>query len=435
MSSVYSFDPVQDWETILRRGFETKEFDYKAPCSWDVSNKKACCEIVKDILAMANTKGGFIVVGVDENDTGFLWKGLAKEQCKSFETTRLNQFVQKYTDPAINTKIIKHESQGSNFVIIEVPRFPDTPHICQKDFPEVLRAGEVYVRTDNNESAPIKNSTDMRSIVEHAVRNRGDQLLSSFRAILTGTPQFAPSQSDIEQFDVQVQEAAERCRQVIPKGADNLGFRETVFRPLEFKRLRFTHPELESMAEAGCVAYRGWPYIFYSDRRLDCITHLDDSLEMLLSDSEVFQFWRLHQSGLLYINEMFPEDSRQESRPQLLLGIVPFAYTCAEAIQCLVDLYTGRIDDDESVRLFMRLNGVRGRKLARVRGSTYCDTPYECETEPIVYDNEHTLADWRASVIPHAIELLRYVNHKFNAPDTSEAEVAPLMQKLLTRQL
>lgn len=63
-------DPVcpQDWEAILRRGFESKELDYKGPCVWDKGNKKGCCEIVKDILAMANTKGGFIYAGRLEED-------------------------------------------------------------------------------------------------------------------------------------------------------------------------------------------------------------------------------------------------------------------------------------------------------------------------------------------------------------------------------
>ena len=146
---------MHDWETILRRGFESKELDYKRACAWSENDKKACCELVKDILAIANTKGGFIVVGVEETPTGYNWNGLSEQQCKSFETSRLNQFVQNYADPPINTHVIKHVSQASTFVIIEIPRFPDTPHVCQKDFPSVLAAGSLYVRTDNHESAPI----------------------------------------------------------------------------------------------------------------------------------------------------------------------------------------------------------------------------------------------------------------------------------------
>lgn len=426
---------VQDWEAILRRGFESKELDYKGPCVWSESDKKACCEIVKDILATANTKGGFIVVGVGETPTGFDWPGLTRVECESFETSRLNRFVQNYTDPPINAHVIKYTSQGTNFVVIEIPRFSDTPHICQKDYPGVLSAGAIYVRTDNNESAPIKDSSDMRTIVEHAVRNRGDQLLSSFRAILTGTVQPTSGPSDIEQFTIQAREAAARCRQAIPTETAALGFRETLFHPLRFDRHRFTIPDLERMAEAASVTYRGWPYIFYSEKRADCISHLDDGLEMLLNDEGVFQFWRLHQSGCLYVNEMFAEDEDGDSRPQRVLGTVTFAYTSAEAVQCLVDLFTGHVADGESVRILMRLYGVHDRALARIRGNSYHVTPYKCEADQIVYDQQRTLADWRAGVIPHAIDLLGQVQKKFNAPDVSYDEVALLMQKLLSRQL
>ena len=62
---------------ILRRGHESKDLDYKGPMLWDESDKKACCEVVKDILGMANTLGGFIVVGVSETLAGFSWDGLS----------------------------------------------------------------------------------------------------------------------------------------------------------------------------------------------------------------------------------------------------------------------------------------------------------------------------------------------------------------------
>jgi hypothetical protein len=426
---------MDDWEAILRRGFESKDLDYKGGCAWTESDKRSCCELVKDILAIANSKGGFIVVGVNETPTGFDWAGLSHDQCESFEASRLNRFVQNYADPPINTHVIKHVSQGAAFVIIEVPRFPDTPHICQKDYPGVLAAGGLYVRTDNNESAPIKDSSDMRAVIEHAVRNRGDQLLASFRAILTGTMQPVTGPSDAEQFGSQAREAAARCSQVIPQGAAGLGFRETTIHPMRFDRHRFTIPTLEQMADAASVTYRGWPYIFYSERRADCITHLDDGLEMLLNEGGNFQFWRLHQSGLLYVKEMFQEDERPEARQQIVLGTVTTAYTCAELVQCLVDLFAGRMADDELVRLHVRFLGVQGRTLAMIRGNTFVETPYQCDSDQIVYEQQRTLADWRAGVIPHAIEILSQVNRKFHAPLPTEAEVAPLMQRLLNRQL
>jgi hypothetical protein len=78
---------------ILRRGFEGKDPDYKGPMSWD-ENKETCCAIVKDILGMANTAGGNIVFGVSDPDNGFFREGLSSEQCGTFDTTRLNWFLQ-----------------------------------------------------------------------------------------------------------------------------------------------------------------------------------------------------------------------------------------------------------------------------------------------------------------------------------------------------
>lgn len=426
---------MQDWEAILRRGFESKELDYKGPCAWDEGDKKSCCELVKDILAIANTKGGWIVVGVTEGATGFAWTGLTDDQCKPFETSRLNRFLQNYADPPINTHVIKHTSQGNNFVVIEIPRFPDTPHICQKDYPGVLAAGAVYVRTDNNESAPVKDSSDVRAIIEQATRNRADQLLASFRAVLTSTPPPATAAADLEEFETQSRQARGRCAELIRNDAQSLGFRETVFYPLKFDRLRFTIADLEQMADSGCVAYRGWPYIFYSEKRADLIRHLDDSLEMALADAGMFQFWRLYRSGCLYVKEMFHEDGHAGWRDERVLGTISWAYTCAEAVQCLVDLYAGRFPDDETIRLQMRLYGVQDRRLAQTIGNSPFPMPFRCEADQIVYEQQRTLADWRAGVIPHAFDVLKYVEQKFNAPPPSYDAVASQMQKLLSRQL
>lgn len=181
--------------------------------SWNEDHKGACCALVKDILGMANTEGGFIVIGVSERSGGFVWDGLSPEQTKTFDTSRLNRFLQNYTDPPINALLRKIERDGKNFLIIEVPPFPDTPHVCQKDYPKVLAATTLYVRPDNNETAPIRSSADFRTLLEHAVRNRSDTLLMSIRSILkTGAgPESEPIKLAVDKFRMQ---RAQGCCQI-----------------------------------------------------------------------------------------------------------------------------------------------------------------------------------------------------------------------------
>jgi predicted HTH transcriptional regulator len=123
---------------------------------WSADDKKACCELVKDFIAMANTQGGYVVIGVSELPQGFSLDGVTPDQAKSFESSAICRFVQNYVDPPINIRVQKVSHKGKTFVVLEVSRFADTPHICQKAFPDVLRERELYVRTDNNESAAIK---------------------------------------------------------------------------------------------------------------------------------------------------------------------------------------------------------------------------------------------------------------------------------------
>src|ERR1700733_518638 len=110
----------------IERNFESKDLDYKETLVWSSDDKKPKCELVKDVLAMANTEGGQIVIGVSELGDGFLLTGVSEECAASVETSELCRFVQIYCDPPINLHVQKVIHKGLLFIVIEVPRFTDT---------------------------------------------------------------------------------------------------------------------------------------------------------------------------------------------------------------------------------------------------------------------------------------------------------------------
>ncbi len=65
---------------------------------------------------MANTQGGLIAVGVSEQASGFSFDGLTTAEADSFDTSRLNRFLQNYVDPPINALLRKvtHDGHASN---------------------------------------------------------------------------------------------------------------------------------------------------------------------------------------------------------------------------------------------------------------------------------------------------------------------------------
>ena len=409
---------------IIGRNFESKSLDYKGPMSWDTDDKAKCCGLVKDVLAFANTEGGYIVIGVSEADQGFELTGVTPEQAVTFESTALCQFVQNYSDPPINVRVQKVVHQQKNFVILEIPRFSDTPHLCQKDFPNVLIDRTLYVRTNNNESAPIKSSADFRMVIENAIRNRKDSLLSSFRAILTGTQSEGPTTPKAEeQFQAQVDAARKRFDEVYNLGEKGYTFFiETTFIPEDFEQYRFSSDRLRSAAHRASVMFTGWPFLVIHYDRPDWLSVTDDGLETTVSwqdfaKKDAFDFWRFNESGLFYKKEL---NGLSGSVPPLISAQDTVRHF-AEAIHCMTRLYEGLFEDSESMKLRATFFGTRGRSLTW--NSVYPFQPqstgYVANRPQLEATAFYSLAEWKAGISDHAIELASKIMSSFGlrSPD------------------
>ncbi|MBM4032414.1 MAG: ATP-binding protein [Planctomycetes bacterium] len=425
-----------DWEKIIRSGFESKELDYKQACSWDENNRKACCALVKDILAMANTKGGRLVVGVSEGPKGFSYDGLTHEQAATFETSRVNRFLNRYADPPINTVVHRPELDGKTFVVIEVPVFHDTPHICQKDYTETLEAPCIYVRTDNNESAPLKTSADFRGIVEHAIRNRGDQLLTSFRAILMHGDR-PREETGTELFQAQIKAGSKRCAELWPLAKRRYPYRETATFPAHFEPARFPLNMLYEMARRASVNFRGWPFLYINERNREMTYNIDDGVETYVPN--VLHFWQLRQSGILYTQQEYREKSGDGTEP--ILDLDSFPQLACEAVYTLTRLYEGVMDGSDGVCLRFCLHQVQDVPFGssnpyRALGRGYPPNPPACRIPSIRYEVSRALAEWRAGIIDHALDLCGHVFDRFNISDTGEWSGAlPEARKLIEEML
>jgi hypothetical protein len=432
---------MTDWSKIIYRNYESKDLDYKAACAWDEASKKACCEIVKDILALANTNGGWLVVGVSETASGFAFKGLTPDQAKSFDTTRLNRFVQNYADPPVNCHVHKVTLDDKLFVVLQVPPFPDTPHVCQKEFPDVLAACAIYVRTDNNESAPLKRSADFRNVVERAVKNKGDQLLTSVRTILT-SGLHPPEPPDVERYEKQIAIAAARWHELNPYKDKPYAYRQTAFFPARYQEERFDLATLRKMAENACVDFRGWPFLFIHHSRPDLTYTIEDGLETCMVDKnpfnggDEFHFWQLRQSGLLFVKQILWEDTLASvNRVPFMFDFDGLATNAGEAVHTLVKLYEGQLDDSEEVVLRFQMIGVKDRPLSTLNPNRLMRANYICKIPEIAFECQRPLADWRAGLIDHAVGICRHVLMRFGWDTPGVGESQKIIEKMLQRRL
>lgn len=419
---------------VLLKGYESKDFDYKGPMDWDASDKKARCELVKDILAMANTYGGYIVIGVAEVSAGWSFEGLSEEQAKTFDSTKINGFVQNYSDPPINCVVYKLKHQAKNYVIIEVPQFPDTPHICQKDYPGTLADRVLYVRTDNNESAPLRSSSDFRILIGRAVQNKSDELLQSMRAVLKGV-QSSPHQPS-KQFGEQILVSQKEFARRNPFKNNYDYFLETAFIPESFVNRRFEVEKLRQIAFEASVDFIGWPFLPIHPNRPDVLNVFEDGLESFwytddYSGGKILDFWRLYQSGLFYKKEL-PSGVFQQPEVAVYPTVAQYF---ALAVDCLARLYTPLLNLQELVTFRATITGTKGRRMVNGTHGLPFFANYTSQIPIIQVEQTHSLAEWKSAINDFAAEMMAEVQTRFNWIQRNTSLAKQIIDRTLSRTL
>jgi hypothetical protein len=256
----------EDVRGLLLQKTETKNLDYKRTCHWLNATNDDRCEIVKDILAMSNTQdGGQIVFGVD--DRGFESVGMAAPDFESFDPTRLNDFIRRYTDPSFACNVYKFTIDGRRTVVIEVPEFTEVPILCKVDANSadeprrvILKRGGLYVRTDRPSSELVSSVEDMRDIIGRASRKKREELLRTIRSLIEGEV-VAPAVDAQRTYGEEIQQTAEFFAQTLPREFGSQGHWAVDAHPTQYDSGRVaSHAALSDLIRTSTVALRGWDF-------------------------------------------------------------------------------------------------------------------------------------------------------------------------------
>ncbi len=151
---------------LLNARLECEMLDYKVDLS--LEDDKTLCNFTKDVLAIRNIGGGFIVIGVE--DKTWILKGLTEPL--PYDTKQLRDKVRKASGAEIEIDIVHHEIELPQrlawFGLIhirstsKVNKLKRKPIIVQKDYCQHekygLRKGDIYIR--NGDSTERLTSPD-----------------------------------------------------------------------------------------------------------------------------------------------------------------------------------------------------------------------------------------------------------------------------------
>lgn len=144
-------------EDLINHKEEDKYLDYKQTIEQNKKwlNEKQWLGLTKDFMAFANTKGGYLVFGVDDSDFSIV--GLSNSVTNVLtEPKVILEKINRYVRPNFtNIRTTDYQTSDGTIVAVHIPNSRGSTHIVTKEgsfiYPSgkkeiVLRPGDIYVR-------------------------------------------------------------------------------------------------------------------------------------------------------------------------------------------------------------------------------------------------------------------------------------------------
>lgn len=157
-----------------------REFDPASPAAW--------CEIVKDVVAMANSGGGFVVIGL--NDDGTL-SGRDIQAALAVDPAVVVDKIRKYTGLQFASfSLHRRQRNGTELQVFEVSavQYPvvftnaGTYELPDKKQGRAFSVGQVYFRHGAKSEPGI--SDDLRQFVDREVSRLREEWLGNIRKVV-----------------------------------------------------------------------------------------------------------------------------------------------------------------------------------------------------------------------------------------------------------
>lgn len=335
---------------------------------------------------MANTGGGWIVLGVDDK-THRPDHSLSPTISATYDTTQLSDAVDSITqgNQPIRLAVFKlaHPETQAIHPMIQVRGFERTPFVCRstKTAPSgkspILQEGKVYIRRPGAATSELQRLADWEDLLSRCVSQRRDELLAQFadlsrRMTIGGS---AESEDAIKLFDDFKTEQWSRAepRKRFGRG---YGFMETAHMLMQPSMTRWPLPFLQK-----AVATSG----LYSD---SVSVPKQSGVEIRVGwpgDRLGREYRYLDQAGSYYLLAALTEDYERPSfnssmgHPASMLWIDFAIHRIVATLLDSMKVYRALdVAPDEPYLLSIRHGGLRARSLyaSSIRDSLYYHVAY-----------------------------------------------------------
>jgi hypothetical protein len=289
----------------------------------DLSSKPVRAKFSKELIALANHGGGYVLFGFSDEPTGWNPSGPCPHDLKSYSQDGINDIIKRHAEPSFECYVHHIKSSAGNYhVVIEIPGGHITP-IRSKRSPEDsgLIDNTYYIRVPGPESAPPQSGRDWETLIRRCMDNDHERQLNALRRLIAtfqSNPEaarlVAAAAGATDLLNRWTDESLQRLRSLDP-GQDHYPFGwwscsyilSPVSTPTSLPTLRRTLIEVKGTET-------GWPvWLFLEGRRDMDATIVGDSIECWLRNVEdSMDFWRASPDGRMFLLRRYQEDSASD---------------------------------------------------------------------------------------------------------------------------
>lgn len=357
------------------------------------ANNDAKAIFAKAAIALANHGGGFIVLGLMEQDGGIAEAPDRPANFDSYNQDLINGIVQNYADPSFHCAVhLVPDAAGRLFPVVVVPGEQRTPVRARRSGPHgnTVEQNAIYIRKPGPRSETPQSAQDWDGLLARCLANRRDEMFDQIRSLITGAvPQAVEvpavvrlhewNTSGKARWDVLVNQLPEGAPARCANGYYWIGYEiEGTLRNVEPRRF----PEV---LQASVVRHTGWPPFWYPTRNgiqpyafdgaVECWLGGDRQADFVGTDAAHSDFWRISPEGLAFLLRGYEEDGGEGQRPGqqpvmpgTLFDITLPVWRVGETMLQSAMLARNLVDGPATISFVVHYSGLAGRTLTSLSG-------------------------------------------------------------------
>jgi predicted HTH transcriptional regulator len=152
-----------------------------------LESKPAQADLVRELIALANHGGGYLLFGFRDQDDGWPPSGPCPYPLKHYSQDAINNAIKTYAEPPFECPVDHLESStGDVHVVVGVPGGYRVPIRSKRAGPDGSRLAvdTYYIRRPGAESAPPQSGREWDELLRRCLSAHREELLESFRNII-----------------------------------------------------------------------------------------------------------------------------------------------------------------------------------------------------------------------------------------------------------